>query len=248
MTPSNNTGLGSSIYDWLFAQSLENQGPVNPPALEKAPIVLNIGAGAQSNNNSFDYTADGQRMIVFNHMEAGDVNNMKDINGNETGISVTRVGEIGPGGGTSDVTAPVSAIFPSSSTQTSLYTFGGLIGKGSVMSFIFSGMDDESTYTIDVLGSVTTPLNISSITQYTIVGATTESEQIEIINNKNGLVTFEDMQSVNGQMTLIVTGLNGSLGYINGLRITDTTQAPEPASILLLSVGGLALLRRRAYV
>ncbi|NJL30843.1 MAG: PEP-CTERM sorting domain-containing protein [Phycisphaerales bacterium] len=37
----------------------------------------------------------------------------------------------------------------------------------------------------------------------------------------------------------------GLLAFVNGMRLTDTTPIPEPASILLLSFGGLALLRRR---
>ncbi|NJL30844.1 MAG: hypothetical protein HC898_04000 [Phycisphaerales bacterium] len=152
VTPNNNTGLGSSIYDWLFAQSLENQGPVQPPALDKAPIVLNIGPGDQSNNNSFDYTADGQRMIVFNHLEGIPISNMKDINGNETGINVsfTSTGSVGPGHGVDTPGPTVGGIFPQASTWLGLY----VLGNNNTMTFTFSGMDDESTYKLDVFAGV----------------------------------------------------------------------------------------------
>ena len=246
VSPSQPTGLGPDVYDWLVAQSLSNQGPVDPPALEAAPIVLNLGAGQQSNNNSFDYTADGSRMIVFNHMEAGDVLDMKDINGNPTGISVTRTGEVGPGGGTSAPTAPVSGVFPRSSTETSLFTFGALIGQGATMSFVFSGLDDDTTYTFDVFGAVDTPLDITSVTQYVLTGLTTQIDQVDVINNHDTFVTFTDVQSVGGEVTLTVNGLGGSLGYINGLRITPNA-VPEPAAAMALAFGVAVMgARRRA--
>jgi hypothetical protein len=244
VTPSANTGLGADLYDWMFAQSLENQGPVIPPPPQPAPIILNFGAGAQSNNNSFGYTADGATLIAYNHMEAGSVTNMKDANGNETGISVSRSRQIGPGGGINTASPEIAAIFPTSSMQTSLYTLGGLVGEGSYFTLTFTGMLDDHTYTFDILGAVATQQNITAFTQYTIQGLTTHVGQVDVINNFDELVTFEGVQSVNGTVVLTVTGLNGSLGYINGLQITDTTIIPEPTSVMLLG-GAVALLAKR---
>jgi poly(3-hydroxybutyrate) depolymerase len=248
VTPSANTGLGADLYEWMFAQSLENQGPVIPPPPQAAPIVLNFGAGAQSNNNSFAYTADGTKLIAYNHMEAGSVINMKDTNGNETGISVSRDRQIGPGGGINTASSEIAGIFPTASMQTSLYTYGGLVGQGSYLTLTFTGMIDGHTYTFDILGAVATAQNITQFTQYTIAGLTTQVGQVNVINNDDMLVTFEGIQSVNGTVVLTVTGLNGSLGYINGMQITDTTLVPEPTAMLLLGTSFAALARRRRRV
>ncbi len=239
VSPSTHSGIGASVYDWMFAQSLENNGVVPPPAAP-APVVLDFGPGDQSSNTVLDYTASGSKLIVFNHMERANIANMNDTNGNPSGISVTHTsGTINHGGGVANPGPTVGSIFPSQATSRSFYFFTG----GSVV-LIFAGFDDSSTYTFDIFGGIDQS-TLTGYTQYTLAGLDSHTGQILLAANTDSLLTFTDVQSLNGSFTLTMTATSGVLGYINGLRITDTTPVPEPTLMGAVAVSALGLLRRR---
>lgn len=205
-----------------------------------APIVLGFGPGT-SYTDHVGLTVDGLRSITYNNVERGTLANLNDTDGVATGISVTTgtpFTDFGHGGGTANVVAPISAIFPAEITAASYWWFGAYTAT-------FSGMDDSKSYTFDVLGTITDPGQTNNTTQYTLEGANSQSGTLNVVENVDKLATFTGVRSSGGLITLTVTPVVG-LSYLNGVQITPVV--PEPASLGLLGTAGSVLLtlkRRR---
>ena len=62
--------------------------------------------------------------------------------------------------------------------------------------------------------------------------------------NNNTIVALNGLvPSASGTFTLNIQSNNSTFGYVNSAALTSV---PEPASLSLLGLGGLALVRRRA--
>lgn len=237
--PQTSGGTGQGLYDWMFSQTLGNTGTVTPITPGNARVVVGFGAGSSGNNRT-DYTRNGSSFIAYNFVEAADVANLRDVNNSLSGISIARTGGTlsGPGSGTATLSSALAAVFPSGASNTSLYTF-------STMTFTLSGLDDSRKYKVEIFGSAETPdTSLVQLTRYTLAGAATGVGDVNIINNHDRLVTFDNFVSKDGKFTLTVQGLSGAPGYLSGIAITPVA-VPEPASLGLLGVGALLTLRRR---
>ena len=240
-SPAGSGGSGQNVYDWMFSQSLNTTPAGKPPG----PAAIEIGFGGGSGNNLAGYTANGTNFIAYNSVTSSTVTNLHDINNASSNITVSIAGQLGSGGGTSKLGAQLAAILPAAVASGGLYTYGDLVGNpNSTIVLTFSGMNDSQKYNLDILGVADTTQNITSYTQYTLTGSTTQSGQTNIINNDNSMVEFDNISSLNGTMTLTVAGVGTSLGYIDSLVLTPVP-VPEPTTLGLLTIGGLALLGRR---
>jgi hypothetical protein len=235
--PQATGGSGQDLYEWMFSKDRSTNTAGTPIAPGKAQIVIGFGGGSTSNNRS-SYTANGAHFIAYNYVEATNISDLHDVNNASTGISITRTGNIGAGGGTSSLGPVLADVLPLP------YTHGLNTPGGQQMTFTLAGLDPAQDYRIDILGTADAPAGIHSFSRYVLTGETSGTQDIDVVNN-DAFVTFDNFSpNAAGQMVLTVSGLGGNFGYLSNLVITPVV-VPEPTSLAMIVAVGMGLLQRR---
>jgi hypothetical protein len=182
-----------------------------------------------------------------------------DTTGAPTGISLTvaRVlnkdagasgggGNSGAGGdypGTKP--AAVSSFAPSATSD------GFFSNNGNVMAITFSGLNTSLTYDLLTYGG--RPAGSAPAEGYELIAGTPsvgDSFQAIAVQDNSTVAPFWGGISpdVDGEISFLLrtdTTVNYTSGTISALNFASLTVVPEPATISLLGLGGLVLLRRR---
>ncbi|MCC6240230.1 MAG: PEP-CTERM sorting domain-containing protein [Phycisphaerales bacterium] len=199
---------------------------------------------------------------VNHYNSAGPVNGMglKDTTGSSTGIdlfisndaSVTdKVGFSGRNidGATSPDGQAAARGYPVSATRDSLFgstaQFGGLTVES--VRLTLKGLDSSQAYDLYFFAS-RMGVSDNRETEYEVAGATTTSAYLNAANNSGNITSLTNFFSdANGEITIKIdpgpNNTNGSGFYYLG--VMELVAVPEPVSLSLLSLGGLALLSRR---
>lgn len=233
------TGVGNDFYDWLFSQSLDHPIQVVAPT-KSTPYVVSFSNSSASSNMVIGTTADGNKTLAYNHLYQGSVANMNNMNAIAGTISIAvKSGTVRTDTGISNPGAKVSAMFPTSAISGSFYCLAN-----SPLVFNITGLNDNELYTFDIFGASNSQL--AGTTGYLVEGLNYQYGELYVAHNTNNILTLENIRSVNGIVTLTMSVESGMVAYLNALRITDVSTVPEPASISLLGLGAMGLLRRRA--
>ena len=136
-------------------------------------------------------------------------------------------------------------------TRDFFYTQGTNVGT-----IVFSDLNPTTTYNLELYG--TRDNTEIRTTLYTATGGTGVPQTATLqtsgagagangaTGNNNTIVALNGLTpTAAGLLSLTVQTNNGTFGYIGSAALTDTSAVPEPASLGLLGLGGLSLIRRR---
>ncbi|HEV7299080.1 MAG TPA: PEP-CTERM sorting domain-containing protein [Tepidisphaeraceae bacterium] len=211
---------------------------LTPLTVEAAPIFIDFATGT---GNTPAAPTNFNRVV-----DATSVTNLIDIDGDATAVDIT-VNNV-PSGSNSGRTPAANtdaAIFGSalvnhiaSNTVAIQVTFSDLI-PGLAYDFVGSASR----------GNLATDGSQRAIGTYTFTGAgTPTSVDFEPVNNNSQVFRADDVfANASGEIALTVTrhaNNNYNFVFLNALSI-EAVAVPEPASMSLLALGGVALLGRR---
>ncbi len=180
-----------------------------------------------------------------------DVADAIDTSGSTTGISLTVTSatgfnENGPNdSGTAAPTAPASSFFDGETTNDALFGHTNNFNIGSprdLVTYAIAGLDANTDYDYTFYASRGTVSDVRE-TSYDVDGNVT---LLDAGNNVGGIAQLLNItSSATGTATLTMQpGPNNTNGsgffYLGGMQIS--TSIPEPGSLLLASLGGLAML------
>lgn len=183
------------------------------------------------------------------NVSVGSIVNLVDVTGAATGIEAATAGFGGSSavggistGFTGDALAAFGGTF-STAQQDYLYVSGST-ATGTVT---FNNLSANNTYTFTVFGSRSG--GGVRTTDYLIAGATSASGWLETEQNSGNVVVFSNIAPNAGNSIVLSTkvrsGNTSGFGYLNAVKI-ESTPIPEPVSLALIGLSGLALLRRRS--
>lgn len=234
-------GTGQDVYEWLFSQNLTSRPSAVPPAPSKK-LVVDINGGVGS-STSTEYLANGSELVAYNRIRAaGTVTDLKWKDGASSGISMAWVSGSAAAINANDaslLTSELTAMFPDVAARD----FIGTNGTTSSLVWRIDGLDDDLTYSFDILSSRTGTGNRTS--RFTMQGANTVQGEINSVGN-NQLLSIDGVVPNNGSILLTLQAGTGNTGftYFNSFEMTAVA-VPEPASLALAGLGAFGLLRRR---
>lgn len=179
---------------------------------------------------------------------------LKDTTGAASGITMDRTAQPATGflgfngAGPTTLSGVAATLFPDA-----IGTSSGFVGPGGTVDLYsaeltFSGLDTtgNTKYTFDLLSARAAAG--PRVTNFTVTGSTVGTASIDSAGNASALVHIADILPT-GAGTIALKWSNGTgsgigYGYLNGVQIT-TAAVPEPASLALVGLGGLAMLGRR---
>ncbi len=229
---------------------------------DAAPIVVDFGQGGTGYQTGAVLNGTGAT-ITYNRLEVGSLTSsfsganpgtpsLQDIGGVSTGVTLTKSTDTGSNNNgigadinSGSLTSTANAIFPDVVGRTFTFTdsTGGLSKSGPI-TYTFGNLNLNSAYTFELLSARAT--GGSRPTQFTVAGLNSGTGSVNSAGNTGALVTISDISpALNGTITLTYDrlGTDSAYGYLNGARITEVV--PEPVSMGLLGLGGVALLGRR---
>jgi len=131
-----------------------------------------------------------------------------------------------------------SALYPETAQRDSWVVWDDLTEPGWIGHVILKNLPG-SAYDVTLFGSRSTGLN-NRLARFTIGGV---DQVLDCQANTDKVVTFTGIVPVNGEIDVTVQShLDVGYGY---LGVVDLLEVPEPATLSLLVLGGLAMLRRR---
>lgn len=178
--------------------------------------------------------------IGINTGPAGLLSNMVDTTGAATTVDLqmTTAFQGAYGGGTT-----ASTLYPVSAAKDTLY------GYSVSPAFTLQGLDSATAYDITFYAS--TLQATSHLTNYTVTGTgspvvVTLENSTTISGNPDSTVTALNITpTALGEITVQISEQAGSPGTAWFLGVMEISPVPEPTSVALLGLAGLAMLRRR---
>ncbi|MFW5839497.1 MAG: PEP-CTERM sorting domain-containing protein [Planctomycetota bacterium] len=147
---------------------------------------------------------------------------------------------------TADYDEATTTGFPISATRDLGFTVDdeGTVGDGTIV-FEFRNLNTALTYDFEFFGGIGSGPRLESVFTETTTGGGSASDSYQPLNNTDDIATLSDLApDANGTIE-ITWGLGGGSGSSTILSVVQFTAVPEPATMGVLGLGGLAILRRR---
>jgi hypothetical protein len=218
--------------------------------LSIAVAVVMLGTYASAATIQIQYGNDNESISTANWSVVGSaggtISNLVDASGAATGISLAAPNFQGVNGnGTMTPTPPASTYFPNQVTRDSVY------GSDTYPTYTltFSGLDANTTYTFTIFASRTSAGGSNRETEYFFAGGTSNTVYLDAAENLSDIAITGQLQP-DGSQEITLTMSKGpnndqSSGYFYlGGMVIETAPIPEPATLGLLGLGALALIRR----
>ena len=171
-----------------------------------------------------------------------------DSAGDSTGLTLTT--DFSLGGSFAGTGAKYTGPYPASlSGQPSSALIDSMfIRDPASTSLTLSGLTPGTTYTISIYGARGN--NGGANTEWTLTdGSGPSSAGYDVFNNATEVATFTGLvPDGSNEISILYTTTNdGSrpTGGLNFMEITSNVAVPEPSSLVLVSLAGLGLLRRK---
>lgn len=212
----------SDVYDWMFSYTKHN------------PQHLQIGETLRFDLGANSITTDAQGNI-WNSTNYGLSQTMGIVRafamteeGRRTAITLDVTNTF-----QGDSTSQPAGLEPAGSDAWFVQNFGGQDGLGEIT---LTGLTEGGLYDLELFGSST---NAGTV-RYIINGI---EKLLNFQNNLSNTVTFDDVVSLDGTLTIQVRAVGATYAYLNWFTITAV---PEPTTVALLATSLLLLPRRRA--
>jgi len=167
-----------------------------------------------------------------------------------TGIVMNMKPWSGCGEGGQVKTLPVSNLYPElAQSDCRWYSIDDSGGHGQPGWIALTGMDPNQVYDIGCYGYVPVGAELVDNGPYpagtTVYQIGAQQIEIDVMNNVTEIAWFTNVApDANGDLMIdLFAGTPDTAGAV--INVLDINVVPEPASMLLLALGGLAVLRRR---
>ena len=192
-----------------------------------------IGSGAAGGGTVFNgvthlAVSDGSSSATTGDEQTLTGTNLNDSNGNPTSVDFT-VGQVG-------LDTETAAPDTDAATLFNDYVFNHSAGNSTNATFTLSDLQPGLTYDVYLYAGFA---NVGNLSNTTITGGTATPFTASGVFNSGNTAHYTVVADIFGK-------INGTMG--SGTQIlagVTISYIPEPASLSLLAVGGLALLRRR---
>lgn len=226
---------GYDLMGHTYANAVATYAPKAPP--RATPVVVDIAGSNTWNAKGTTATGD----MRYNGTWTGSLSDMvaKDGNCTDYKFQWTSYSPVYMNSLTAGLlTGDAANLFG----ETTANSFWGA-PSGNSLNFKFSGLDPSLKYELVFYGG---HAGGSDVTRFTLSGVTTTIGDLRTGGNLGNVLTLTDiLPSLAGEITVGVTAAPGSDSFfLNAVQI-DEVAVPEPASMGLLAIGGMAMLRRR---
>ncbi len=226
---------GISEYYRKMAQQAAHEAVQKPDEVTILTDYLNPETDAEGNGViqiSFAGTGVGWNSLVLAQRVDGSIPDLKDKNGNATGISLNVIERFNGSNSNGAASTTTALNMPSGVSTNSFFgnsraVHDGILVPKSVVKF--SGLNKDKTYEFCFFGS-RTGVSDNRETQYTCKGSNEVSVLINTANNSTNMACAQAVKpNSGGEIELTVTvgpNNNNTTGfyYINALRITPGAQ------------------------
>lgn len=207
----------------------------NAAYITGAPIVVDVGGGGAAYQTGTTSVGD----ISFNGTWTGTASNLVKTDGMFSDASFTMFALPQPGGFVLNtagsglvISGDVAATFPDLPARTFFGTWSGALGVS------FSGLDPATAYNVDIYGGQLSGNAGAWVGNYS-AGSNNVAGVLDSTDNTSNLLRLGNvMPDASGVLLIQVT-----TGIIGAMQLTPVV--PEPASLGLLGLAGLAMMRRR---
>lgn len=210
--------------------------------LRAAPIIVDLGCNPDSGGTNRKSTLGGNS-IRDNGLWAGTLSNLVGTDGtaSDYGFQWVTISSAIFGNTISSSTAlsgKAASIFPDSDARNSWGSFD----PSTSFTFKLTGLKVGTQYVLDLFGGHE---GGTDVTRYVATGLNSLTGDLLTGNNTSNVLTLSGiLPNASGEISVTYSAAPGSsLMYLNAIRLNEVA-VPEPASLGLLSLGALAILRR----